>query len=97
MIITKKTSGASAKELSITEARDKLTLLPEELMREPGALAVTRRGEPVLAIMPWELYESIVETVEIMGDEELMADLHQAVKEIEAGKTISWERAKKEL
>ena len=58
---------------------------------------MTRRGEPVLAILPWELYESIVETLEILSDEEMMAALRQSIKEASEGQTVSWDRAKQEL
>ena len=85
------------KELTISQAREQLTSLPEQLDRHPGAVAVTRRGKPVLALLPWDVYESIVETLEIMGDEALMADLRQAIQEVSAGEAIDWERALKEL
>jgi antitoxin YefM len=84
-------------QMPIIKARDRLTSLPEELAEEPGAIAVTRRGEPVLAILPWDLYESIVETLEILGDEDLMTALRQSVKEVSEGKTVPWDRAKQEL
>ena len=60
-------------------------------------MAVTRRGKPVLAVMPWELYEAIVETLEVMGDEDLMAALRQSIKEANEGKVIPWEQAKRKL
>lgn len=85
------------KNLSITEARDELTSLPERLAEEPGAVAITRRGEPVLALMPWELYESIIETLEVLGDPDLMKALNRGIKDIEEGQVISWDQAKKEL
>jgi prevent-host-death family protein len=85
------------KELPITEARDALTSLPERLAEDPDTVAITRRGKPVLAVMPWDLYESLVETLEIMGDDKLMAELRQGIKEIEAGKGVSWKQAKREL
>jgi hypothetical protein len=47
--------------------------------------------------MRWDLYESIVETLEIMGDGELMAALRQGIKQVDAGEGISWEQAKREL
>lgn len=84
-------------ELTISEAREQLTSLPEELERQPGAVAVTRRGKPVLAVLPWDAYESLIETVEIMGDERLMSDLRQAIQEVSAGEAIDWEAALKEL
>ncbi|MBI2555012.1 MAG: type II toxin-antitoxin system Phd/YefM family antitoxin [Candidatus Rokubacteria bacterium] len=87
------------KTLPITKARAQLLDLAEELSRKPeaGAVAVTKRGQPVLALMPWEFYESIVETLEILGDEALMASLRQSIKEAGKGKTISWKDVKKSL
>lgn len=88
-----------SKTMPIIEARNKLTTLPEQFEQEPdiGAIAVTRRGKPVLAIMPWELYEAIVETLEIMEDEELMAALRQSIKEADEGKILPWETVKAEM
>jgi antitoxin YefM len=71
--------------------------LPEQFEREPGAVTVTRHGKPVMAILPWELYESIMETLEIMGDAELMAAFRQGVREMAEGKGRPWEDVKKEL
>ena len=85
------------KELPITEARHALTSLPERLAEDPSTDAFTRRGKPVLALTPWDLYESITETLEIMGDDELMAALRRGIKEIEAGKGISWHQVKQKL
>ncbi len=82
---------------SISEIREKITHLPEQFEREPGAVTVTRHGKPVMAILPWELYESIMETLEIMGDAELMAAFRQGVQEMAEGKGRPWEDVKKEL
>ena len=87
----------AAEVLPIIKAREKLTSLPEELAERPGAVAVTRRGEPVLAILSWELYESIVETLEILGDADLMAQLRQSIAEVAAGKVVPWEAARRGL
>jgi len=50
--------------MPIIEVTKRFTALPEELEHEPlaGAVAVTRRGKPVLALKTCDLYESIVET-----------------------------------
>jgi PHD/YefM family antitoxin component YafN of YafNO toxin-antitoxin module len=84
-------------KLPIIKARNRLTSLPEELAENPGAIAVTRSGEPVLAILPWNLYESIMETLEILSDEELIAALRQGLKEVSECKTVPWGRARGEL
>ena len=87
------------KTLPITRARSQLLDLAEELNRKPevGAVAVTKRGRPVLALVPWEVYEGIVETLEILGDETLMASLRQSIKEAAKGKMVPWEGVKKSL
>ncbi len=85
------------KDIPITEARHKLTSLPERLAKEPGAVPITRRGKPVLAILPWEFYESLMETLEIMGDKDLMEVLRQGIKDVQEKKGIPWEKAKRDL
>ncbi|MHB8158938.1 MAG: type II toxin-antitoxin system Phd/YefM family antitoxin [Thermoleophilia bacterium] len=61
------------------------------------AIAVTKREKPVLAIMPWDLYESIIETLEIMGDAELMDALRQGIKDVEEGRIFTMEEIEREL
>ena len=80
----------------IMAARKQLTSLQETLMHngELDAPAISRCGKPVLAVLPWELYEAISETLEVMGDKELMAKLCESIKEREEGKAIPWEEAK---
>lgn len=85
------------KDLPITEARDELTSLPDKLHQSHETITVTRRGKPVLAILPWEEYEALVETLDIMADADLMASLRQGIKEVQQGKVIPWERAKRKL
>jgi antitoxin YefM len=83
--------GQMAHNLSMSEAREQLTRLPDKFDKEgeTRAITVTRHGKPVLAVLPYELYESIMETLDVMGDPELMADLRQSIREIEQGSTIS--------
>ncbi|MBI4214288.1 MAG: type II toxin-antitoxin system Phd/YefM family antitoxin [Chloroflexi bacterium] len=88
-----------ARTLPIIEARNQLTSLPEQFEREPApeAVTVTRRGKPVLAILPWDLYESVLETLEILGDETLMTMLRQSIREANEGHMIPWDVVKAEL
>jgi len=59
--------------MPIIKVRLRLTCPPDELAEDPGAIAGTRRGKPALAILPWELYESIVVTLELLSGDDLMA------------------------
>ncbi len=89
--------------LSIVEARERLTQLPEEfaqVVRDgegTPAVKVTRRNKPVLAILPWELYESIMETLEVLSDDEQMLTLREALQEAAEGQKKPWKTVKKEL
>ena len=87
------------KTLTITEARSQLLELAERLNRPPATetVTVTKRGKPVLALLPHEFYEGLVETLEILGDEILMQSLRQSLKEVKRGKTIPWEKVKRDL
>jgi antitoxin YefM len=88
-----------AKTLTITEARSQLLDLAEQLNRPPAteAVTVTKRGKPVLVVLPHEFYESLVETLEILGDEALMQALRRSLKEARGGKTLPWEKVKQDL
>jgi len=85
------------KNYSMSEARNELTAMPEKLEKQHSAVAITRRGKPVLAVMPWDLYESLMETLKILGDDERTAALHKGIEELAAGKGVAWEKAKREL
>lgn len=87
------------KTLTITEARSQLLELAEQLNRPPAteAVTVTKRGKPVLAVLPHEVYESLVETLEVLGDPALMQALRRSLKEARTGKTVPWEKVKQDL
>jgi prevent-host-death family protein len=79
-------------QLTISEARKVLLDLPEKLARVPErAVTITRRGKPVLAVMPWELYESIVETLEVLSEPDLVSALRASIEDVKAGRMVSHE------
>ena len=84
-------------QMSIAKARAMLSQLPELLRNESQAMAVTRHGKPVMAVMSWDLFESMMETMDIMGDPDLMASLRQSIEDVRAGRLIPLEQAKSEL
>src|SRR6266581_4380184 len=90
--------------LSISEAQREITRLPEQFEEEPESVTVTRYGKPVMAILPFNTYkslletiDSLIETLEILQDEELMAAFRESVKALQNGETVDWEDAKREL
>ena len=96
-------SARDPQTLSIVEARERLTQLPEEfeqVVRDgegTPAVKVTRRNKPVLAILSWELYESIMETLEVLSDDEQMLTLREALQEVAEDQKKPWNAVKKDL
>ena len=82
--------------LTITEARNKFMKLPDETT-DNQIIAVTRRNKEVLAVMSWELYEGLLETIEILADQEFMRNIKEGMEEIKSGKTYTIEESRRRL
>ena len=91
------TTPREREELTMVNARRELTKLPEKLEAHPATVAVTRRGKPVLAIMTWEDYEAILETLEVLSDDEAVEQLRRSIREVKEDKAIPWKEAKARL
>ncbi len=75
-------------KISITEARNKFMKLLDQSAKDQ-IFAVTRRNKEVMAVMSWELYEALLETLEVLSDPELMKHLKTAIEDVKAGRTHS--------
>jgi prevent-host-death family protein len=73
-----------AKILSISEARAQINAISEH----PEEVTVTKYGEPVLTILPFELYEAMMETLEIVCDPEAMDALRQDIAALRSGEPV---------
>ena len=51
----------------------------------------------IVTIIPWELYESMMETLEILGDGEQVVALRQGIQDVTEGKSKPWKVVKKDL
>jgi prevent-host-death family protein len=83
-------------KIPITEARNKFMKLPDKASKHE-VLAVTRRNKEVMAVMSWELYEGLLETLEILSDSSLMKQLKKGVDDVKAGRTHSLQEAYERL
>ena len=85
--------------LTVSQARRELLNITKKFSggKARRAISVTRRGKPVLALVPWELYDSLLETLEVMSDRELMERLASSLREADAGKTVSLAKLRKDL
>jgi prevent-host-death family protein len=82
--------------IPITQARNRFMKLPDQAAKD-GVLAVTRRNKEVMAVMSWELYEGLLETLEVLSDPELMNNLKRGIEDVKAGRTHSLSEADERL
>lgn len=85
------------KSISVRELRPNISKVIDNIHQKFDRYIVSRRGKPEVVMMSVEDYESILETIEIESDEELMKRLKKAEKEMVQGKGKSWEEVKREL
>lgn len=85
-------------ELTITQARKALLDLPRRLAKDSKkTVSITRHGRPVLAVMRWELYESLVETLEVLSDPDTTAALRASLEDIRKRRLVTHETARRRL
>jgi PHD/YefM family antitoxin component YafN of YafNO toxin-antitoxin module len=82
------------KQMSISETRKRMTSLENDLSYE-DTISVTNHGKEVFAILRWETYESIAETLEILSDPEGYNDLKVGIVQAQQGKLIDLEEFEK--
>ena len=75
-------------KIPITEARKRFMKLPDEAAKHQ-ILAVTRRNKEVMAVMSWELYEGLLETLEVLSDPGLMGRLRQGIGDVASGRVAT--------
>ncbi|MFH0765696.1 MAG: type II toxin-antitoxin system prevent-host-death family antitoxin [Calditrichota bacterium] len=80
---------------TIKDTRDRLNELIDEAEKE--VVQIRRNRKPVAAVMSWEAYESLMETLEILSDPEAMEAIRDSEEDIAAGRVHDWEEVKKEL
>lgn len=77
--------------LTITETRRQLLDLPDQLNDEP--LIITKHGKPAMVALGYEQFESLMETLEVLSDPDLMPTLRQSMTQADQGQTISLDDA----
>jgi PHD/YefM family antitoxin component YafN of YafNO toxin-antitoxin module len=84
-----------SKYLTIAQAKEQFLNLPDELTNEP--VIITQNGKPVMVTFSDEHIESLLETLEILNDQEIASLLDEAIQQDHTGETINWEDAKLQL
>jgi prevent-host-death family protein len=78
-------------DVPIGEAQQNLARLIGEIARSGARFAITRDGQPVAVLLGAEEYDSVVETLDVLGDEALVAAISDALVSTRAGEVFSHE------
>jgi prevent-host-death family protein len=70
----------AAQTISLTEARDNLRSIVDDVLETSSQFTITRHGRNVAVILSYDEYESLIETLNILSD----ADAMDAIAEAEA-------------
>ena len=90
-------SSAMPRVVPLTEARASLSDLLDAVEHEHEQVLITRNGKPVGLLVSPDEWESMEETIEILGDPEAMARLAESERDVEAGRVYEWEDVKRDL
>ncbi len=86
-----------AKTIPFSDARAHLTELLDEIEEIREHVVITRNGRPAAVVMSEAEYESLIETLEVLNDPEVMAALKESDEDVAARRVSPWDEVKREL
>lgn len=81
-------SGAAMKTLSLSEAKMKLSALIDAINVSDEEVMITRNGAPAAVLVSPNVFESLRETVAVISDAELMAEIKVGLRKLK-GKRVN--------
>jgi prevent-host-death family protein len=67
----------------LTEVREHLSEIVDEVSTRGTEMTITRHGRPVAVLLSYEEYESLVETLNILSDDETMGAIREGLAELD--------------
>lgn len=83
--------------LSLTELRPRLSELIDRARDVFDRFVITRRGKPEAVLLSADDYEGLLETLDILSDQDLVRRLVKAEEEITRGETYRLEDVRREI
>jgi prevent-host-death family protein len=83
--------------VSLTQLRPKFPEILDRVSKYFDRYIITRHGKPEAVVIAQEDYESLLETLEILSDKELMREIRKSEADLKAGKAVPWEKLKAKM
>jgi len=69
-------------QMSLADVKNRLSEVVDRLEREHGRVVITKHGHPAAVVISVEDLESLEETLDVMGNEALLAGIREALAEL---------------
>lgn len=79
------------KTIPLSAAKAGFSKLIDEVSKTHDAYQITRGGIPEGILLSTEEYESLLETLEILADPELMRQINRSIREMKSGRFLTHE------
>jgi prevent-host-death family protein len=83
--------------IPLAEARAHLSKLVDKAVRTHERIEVTRQGRRAAVILGADDYDSMMETLAILGDQELMREIRDAERAAEHGEVFTLDEVTEEM
>lgn len=74
--------------MPITKAKTQLLDMVRSLKTQNDTIAITKNGVPEAVLISMETYEGLMETLEILADQDAMALLKASAEDVKAGNVV---------
>lgn len=75
--------------LPLAQVKARLSEIVERVLREQERVVITRNGRPAAVLVSPEDLESLEETLAVLSDPELMAQIKEGDRSVERGEVVS--------
>ena len=84
------------KILPVTTVKKELLEIIKQIQEMDETVAITKNGSPVSILMPFDRYEGLLETIEILSDPEILKVLKRSTKDFKGRKMVTHKEAWKD-
>lgn len=72
-----------AEHMALADVKNRLSEVVERIEREHGRVVITKHGRPAAVVMSVDDLESIEETLDVMSNAALVAEIREALAELD--------------
>jgi antitoxin YefM len=83
--------------IPLAEARAQLSQLIDEVVKTHERVEITRNGRRAAVLLAADDYDSLVETIEVLSDPELVAAIREGEEALARGESYTKEQVEEEL